>query len=160
MDTQQLSRIGTLHESPVFKYLFLSGNEDQPELIVVLTPHIVRASDAPIPTPVRNIVRPPVQTTVAPAPRKSEAKTAPYTVQVAAFRTDARAGAYAMELNAKYHLEAYVDTLETVDPGYLRYRVRVGHLPNLNAAKELENQLRRDGLDPYVVVEIQGRTTP
>src|SRR5262249_51697249 len=60
LDTQQLSRIGTLHDSPVFKYLFSSQSEDQPELIVVLTPHIVHASDAPIAVPVRNIVRPPV----------------------------------------------------------------------------------------------------
>ena len=158
MDTQQLSRIGTLHESPVFKYLFSSANDDQPELIVVLTPHIVRASDAPISAPVRNVVRPPVQTAVAPSPRKSETKTGQYTVQVAAFRTEARAGAYAMELNTKYQLDVFVDTLETADPGYLRYRVRIGHLPNFNAAKELENQLRRDGLEPLVVAETQGHT--
>jgi type II secretory pathway component HofQ len=157
MDTQQLSRIGTLHDSPVFKYLFSSANEDQPELIVVLTPHIVRASDTPISAPVRNVVRPPVQTTVAP-PKKSETKTGQYTVQVAAFRTEARAGAYAMELNTKYNLDVFVDALETADPGYLRYRVRIGHLPNFNAAKELENQLRRDGLEPLVVAETQGHT--
>src|SRR5262249_46685700 len=48
MDIQQLSRIGTLRESPVFKYLFSSGDEDQPELLVILTPHIVRASDVPV----------------------------------------------------------------------------------------------------------------
>lgn len=158
VDTQQLSRIGTLHESPVFKYLFSSGNEDQPELIVVLTPHIVRASNAPISAPEGNIVRPPVQITVPPSPRKSETKTAQYTVQVAAFKTEAKAAAYAMELNTRYSLDVFVDTLETTDPGYLRYRVRIGHLPNSNAAKELENQLRRDGLETFVVLEIQGRT--
>jgi Flp pilus assembly secretin CpaC len=153
IDTQQLSRIGTLHDSPVFRYLFSSGNDDQPELIVVLTPHIVRASDAPVSTPARNVVRSPVQTAVAPAPKKSDSKTAQFTVQVAAFRTEARAGAYAMELNTKYPIDVFVDTLETTDPAFLRYRVRVGHLPNFNAAKELENQLRRDGLDPLVVME-------
>jgi type II secretory pathway component HofQ len=147
MDTQQLSRIGTLRESPVFKYLFSSGNEDQPELIVVLTPHIVRASDVPI-----SAVAPPsVQTAVVLAPKKSEIKTAQYTVQVAAFRTEARAGDYAMELNRKYP-DVFVDTLETPAKGYLRYRVRVGHLPNINAAKELENQLRREGLEPFVSI--------
>jgi hypothetical protein len=152
MDTQQLSRIGTLHDSPVFKYLFSTGNEDQPELIVVLTPHIVRASDAPaVSAPVRNIVIAP------PPPKKSETKAGQYTVQVAAFRTEAKAGAYATELKAKYPLDAFVDTLETTDPAFFRYRVRIGHLPNFNAAKELENQLRRDGLAPLVVTESQGR---
>ena len=154
MDTQQLSRIGTLHDSPVFKYLFSTGNEDQPELLVVLTPHIVRASDAPpvsVSTPVRNVI-------IAPPPKnKSETKTGQYTVQVAAFRTEAKAGAYATELNTKYPLDAFVDTLETTDPTFLRYRVRLGHLQNFNAAKELENQLRRDGLNPLVVIECQAR---
>jgi cell division septation protein DedD len=149
MDTHQLSRIGTLLESPVFKYLFSSGNEDQPELIVVLTPHIVRVSDVPVPASTPRVVPPSAQTTSEPAPRKSEVSTAQYTVQVAAFRTEARADAYAMELNRKY-LDVFVDTLDTSVKGYLRYRVRLGHLPNINAAKELENQLRREGLDPFV----------
>jgi hypothetical protein len=147
IDTQQLARIGTLRESPVFKYLFSSGNEDQPELIVVLTPHIVRDSDVPASA----VARPSVPATVALAPpRKSENKTTQYTVQVAAFRTEARAGDYAVELNKKYP-DVFVDALEeTAAKGYLRYRVRVGHLPNISAAKELENQLRRDGLEPFV----------
>jgi Flp pilus assembly secretin CpaC len=146
MDTQQLSRIGTLLESPVFKYLFSSANEDQPELIVVLTPHIVRASsDVSIPS----VVRPAARPAVTLAPRKSEVKTAQYTVQVAAFRTEAKASAYAAELKKKY-LDVFVDTLESAAEGYFRYRIRVGHLPNINAARELENQLRRDGLEPFV----------
>jgi cell division septation protein DedD len=146
MNTQQLSRIGTLRESPVFKYLFLAGNEDQPELIVVLTPHIVRVSDIPVST----VAPPSVQTTAALAPRKSNSsKTARYTVQVAAFRTEARAGSYAMELGRKYP-DVFVDMLETAATGYLPYRVRIGHLANLTAAKELENQLRLEGLEPFV----------
>src|SRR5262249_121491 len=59
MDTQQLSRMETLRESPVFKYLFSSRNDDQPELLVVFTPHIVRASDVPAPASVARVVRPP-----------------------------------------------------------------------------------------------------
>jgi SPOR domain/Bacterial type II and III secretion system protein len=146
MDTQQLSRIGTLRESPVFKYLFSPGDDDQPELIVVLTPHIVRASDVPI----SGAAPPPVSVTVAlPPPRKSENKITQYTVQVAAFRTEAKAGDYAMELSQKYP-DVFVDTLETAAKGSFRYRVRVGHIPNLNAAKELESQLRREGLEPFV----------
>jgi type II secretory pathway component HofQ len=145
MDTQQLSRIGTLRESPVFKYLFPSGNDDQPELIVVLTPHIVRASDVPI-----SVAAPPsVQPAVVLTPRKSEIRTAQYTVQVAAFRTEAKAGDYAMELSLKYS-DVFVDMLETAAKGYLPYRVRIGHFPNINAAKELEGQLRHEGLAPFV----------
>lgn len=155
MDTQQLSRIGTLRESPVFKYLFSAGDDDQPELIVVLTPHIVRASDAPrasdvpISAAAPPSVQPAIQPAAALAPRKSEIKPAQYTVQVAAFRTEARAGDYATELGRKYP-DVFVDTLETAAKGYLPYRVRVGHFPNINAAKELENQLRREGLAPFV----------
>jgi cell division septation protein DedD len=145
MDTQDLSRIGTLRESPVFKYLFSSGNEDQPELVVVLTPHIVRASDGPVSA----VALPSVQPTVALPLKKNDIKAAQYTVQVAAFRTEARAGDYAMQLNRKYP-DVFVDMLETAAKGYLPYRVRVGHFPNINAAKELENQLRREGLEPFV----------
>ena len=148
MDTQQLSRIGMLLESPVFKYLFSSSGEDQPELLVVLTSHIVRSSsDAATPA----VVRPSARAAAPPAPRKSETKTGQYTVQIAAFRTEARADAYAMELKGKY-LDVFVDTLVSASDGYLRFRVRVGHFPNISAAKELENQLRRDGLQPFVAM--------
>jgi len=150
IDAQQLSRIGTLLESPVFKYLFSPPSEDQPELLVVLTSHIVRASsDAPTPTPAAG--RPSVRAAVASAPRKTETKTGQYTVQVAAFRTEARADAYSMELKPKYP-DVLVDTLLSANDGYLRYRVRVGHFPNTSAAKELENRLRRDGLQPFVAM--------
>jgi hypothetical protein len=54
-----------------------------------------------------------------------------------------------MELGRKYP-DVFVDALETAVKGYLPYRVRVGHFPNINAAKELENQLRREGLEPFV----------
>ncbi|HEY2384732.1 MAG TPA: SPOR domain-containing protein [Terriglobia bacterium] len=151
MDTQQLSRIGTLHQSPVFSYLFSPANEDQPELVVVLTPHLVRVFDVPVPSSVVRVVQPPVRSAVAPAPRKADLQTAQYTVQAAAFRTEARAGAYAMELSKEYP-DVFVDTLETAAPGYLRYRVRVGHLPTIHAAKELENQLRGEGLEPFVAM--------
>jgi len=155
IDTQQLSRIGTLLESPVFKYLFSPRGEDQPELLVVLTSHIVRASsDAPVPA----AARPSARAAAAPAPRKSETKTAQYetktaqyTVQVAAFRTEGKADAYAMELKRKYP-DVFVDTLVSANDGYLRYRVRVGHFPNISAAREFENQLRRNGLEPYVAM--------
>jgi len=154
LNVQQLSRIGTLRESPVFKYLFQSGNDDQPELLIVLTPHITRVADDPISASVLPAVQRPVQITVAVPPkvqRTSEAKSGQFTVQVAAFKTEARAAAYAMELNRKY-LDVFVDPLETAVAGYLRYRVRVGHLPNMSAAKELENQLRSDGLEPFVAL--------
>jgi cell division septation protein DedD len=164
MDTQQLSRIGTLLRSPVFKYLFSSSGEDQPELLVVLTSHIVRASsDDTIPA----AGRPSARAAAASAPRKNDAsaprknetktaqynetKTGQYTVQVAAFRTEARADAYVVELKRKYP-DVFVDSLVSANDGYLRYRVRVGHLPNTSAARELEKQLRRDGLQPFVAM--------
>lgn len=148
MDTQQLSRIGTLRESPVFRYLFPAGNDDQPELIVVLSPHIVHFSDAPDAARQSNPAS--IPTIVLPAPKGKDIKTVQFTVQVAAFRTEAKAREYAMGLNRKYP-DVYVDALETAAKGYLPYRVRVGHLPTMNSAKELENQLRRESLEPLVV---------
>ena len=143
IDAQQLSRIATLRDSPVFKYLFSSEGEDSPELILVLTPHIVSASDGPLPVAAGPAVRRSVQTTPTDLPAGK------YTVQVAAFRTEARAGAYAMELSRKYP-DVFVDTMDTAAKGYLRYRVRLGHLASIAAARELESQLRRDGLAPFV----------
>ena len=54
-----------------------------------------------------------------------------------------------MELKKKY-VDVFVETQETVPEGYSRYRIRIGHLPNFTAARDLENQLRRDGLEPFV----------
>jgi Flp pilus assembly secretin CpaC len=151
-DTSQLSKIGTLRESPVLNYLFLIGNgtEDQPELLVVLTPRIVRVSDVPVSASVPRVVQPAVPTLIDVTPKKPAIETARFTVQVAAFITEPKARGYAAELNKKYP-DAYVDTLESLGEGRPRYRVRIGHLPNIRLAKELESQLRRDGIDTFVV---------
>jgi hypothetical protein len=149
-DTRQLSRIGTLHESPVLSYLFAYGNEDQPELIVVLTPHLVKFFDVPASVSVPSVSRPAVQNTLKPA-ATPQVETARYTVQVGAFITEAKARGFAAELNRKYP-DVFVHTLETLAKGHPRYRVRIGHFPTAQAAKELENQLRRDGLQTLVAI--------
>jgi Flp pilus assembly secretin CpaC len=161
-DSGQLSKIGTLRDSPVLNYLFLSGNgtEDQPELVVVLTPRIVRFSDAPAAASVARAVQPSVPKIIDVTPKKKGVDISPkkpenetvrftFTVQVGAFTTEAKARGIAAELNKKYP-DAYVDTLETAAEGRPRYRIRVGHFPNYRLAKELEGQLRRDGFDPFV----------
>jgi cell division septation protein DedD len=159
-DTRQLSRIGTLHESPVLNYLFSSGRDDQPELMVVLTPHLVKVSDVPVSAATPRASAPPVQSPVQtsvliPLQPKVEpaAKTEPgatrYTVQVGAFVTQAKAEAVAADLNNRYP-DVFVHLLETVAPGHPRYRVRVGHFPTVQAAKGMEARLRRDGLDTFV----------
>src|SRR5262245_31169539 len=73
-DTSQLSKIGTLRDSPVLNYLFLSGNatEDQPELVVVLTPRIVRFSDAPASSSGSRVVQPSVPKIIDITPKKPE----------------------------------------------------------------------------------------
>jgi Flp pilus assembly secretin CpaC len=147
LDTQQLSRIATLRDSPVLKYLFPSETQDPTELLVVLTPHIVRAPEVPISAPVPRAVQPPVEATIAPAVKKN----GQFTVQVAAFRSEAKARAYATELNGKYP-DVFVDALDAATKGYLPYRVRIGHLPNMTAAKQLETQLRSEGLEPFVAI--------
>jgi Flp pilus assembly secretin CpaC len=148
-DTRQLSRIVTLHDSPVLNYLFSSGKEDQPELLVVLTPHLVRFSDAPISAPTPRVNRPPVKATVELPTKKSEVETVRYAVQVGAFRTEAKAQSVAGDLKKRYP-DVFVNTLDTVSEGHPRFRVRVGHLPNIQAAKELENRLRLEGLETFV----------
>ena len=153
-DTSQLSKIGTLRDSPVLNYLFLSGNatEDQPELVVVLTPRIVRFSDAPASSSVSRVVQPSVPKVIDITPKKTENETVrfTYTVQIGAFITEAKARGIAAELKKKYP-DVYVDTLESLAEGRPRNRVRVGHFPNYGLAKELEAQLRRDGFDTFVV---------
>jgi len=162
-DTSQLSKIGTLRDSPVLNYLFLSGNatEDQPELVVVLTPRIVRFSDAPASSSVSRVVQPSVPKVIDITPKKKVIDITPkktenetvrftYTVQIGAFITEAKARGIAAELKKKYP-DVYVDTLESLAEGRPRNRVRVGHFPNYGLAKELEAQLRRDGFDTFVV---------
>jgi Flp pilus assembly secretin CpaC len=160
-DSGQLSKIGTLRDSPVLNYLFLSGNgtEDQPELVVVLTPRIVRFSDAPVPASAPGVVQRSVpkiiditpKKTIDITPKKAEAETVrfTYTVQVGAFTTEAKARGIAAELKKKYP-DVYVDTRESLAEGRPRYRIRVGHFPNFRLAKALEGQLRGDGFEPFV----------
>jgi len=152
-DTGQLSKIGTLRDSPVLNYLFLRGNgtEDQMELVVVLTPRIVRFSDAPVSASPPRVVQRSVPKIIDITPKKAENETVrfTYTVQIAAFTTEAKARGYAAETNKKYP-GVYVDTLDSSE-GRLRYRVRVGRFPNFRLAKELEGQLRRDGFETFVV---------
>jgi cell division septation protein DedD len=167
-----LSKIGTLRGSPVLNYLFLSGNatEDQPELVVVLTPRIVRFSDAPASSSVARVVQPSVPKVVVqpsvpkvvvqpsvpkviditPKKPKNETVRFTFTVQIGAFITEAKARGIAAELKKKYP-DVYIDTLESLAEGRPRNRVRLGHFPNYGLAKELEGQLRRDGFDPFVV---------
>jgi Flp pilus assembly secretin CpaC len=151
VDAQQLSRIATLRDSPVLKYLFPAENQDPTELLIVLTPHIVRAADVPTSAPVPRPAQPAVEAIVTPVPKKNDTRTAQFSVQVAAFKTEAKANAYAMELSGKYP-DVFVDVLEAPAKGLFPYRIRVGHLGNVNAAKELERQLRRDGLEPLVLM--------
>jgi hypothetical protein len=149
-DTSQLSKIETLRGSPVLNYLFSRGNAE-PELLVVLTPRIVRITDAAVATApsTARATQPSAPTIIDLTPKKPEGGATGFTVQVAAFTTEAKARGYATEL-IKTYPNVFVDTLKTSEEGRFRYRVRIGRFSSTRAAKELEQQLRRDGLDTFV----------
>src|SRR5262249_20718689 len=41
-DSSQLTRIGTLQKSPLLNYVFSTEDVDEPEIVLILTPHITR----------------------------------------------------------------------------------------------------------------------
>jgi hypothetical protein len=90
--------------------------------------------------PVPDAPRPPVS-----KPPGSDA--ASHAVQVGAFRDRQRAEALAAEMGKRFG-KAFIET----DPALRTpYRVRLGQLPNLAAARQLQRKLRNLGFDSFVV---------
>lgn len=89
----------------------------------------------------------------APPPRTRAEAQAPnspaavYTIQVGAFGSQEAAEALKKDLEGRYKNV----TIQTVTAPQTLYRVRVGRLPDLNAAEDLMKLLREEKFDPFVV---------
>jgi hypothetical protein len=82
-----------------------------------------------------------------PANKPPPTDAASHAVQVGAFRDRHRAEALAAEMRKRFG-EAFIET----DPALRTpYRVRLGQLPNLAAARQLQRKLRSQGFDSFVV---------
>jgi rare lipoprotein A len=75
------------------------------------------------------------------------ASTAIYAVQVGAFANRQSAEELKRRLEGKYGPVS----LQTVSGGQTMYRVQVGREPDIDAARKLAAQLRREDLNPFVV---------
>jgi len=87
----------------------------------------------------------PVPTRSAPAVPKREARF--YTVQVGAFGTTTNAEALADELKKKFQGVFIDEAVDVRTP----FRVRVGRVSTLTAAKRIQSQLKAQGFDSYIV---------
>jgi cell division septation protein DedD len=104
-------------------------------------PQVVAAPPAPIQSAPPVVVAPPVQPVAPPAEVK------PYSVQVGAFSNQAAANGLKRELETRYP-DVFIEPLTSVR---VLYRVRVGHFRGVQSARQVETQLKADGLDTTIV---------
>jgi cell division septation protein DedD len=149
-DAGQMAKIGNLQNSPLLHYLVATDDPDESEVVVILTPHIIRA---PKMTEVIAAAVSPASTPVVPvapvtpaAPPSIPAIQNKYTVQVGAFKDQIRARGLLDKL-VEHYPDAFMDNPE---PGHSLYLVRVGKISDFRTAKQLEAKLRADGYQPFV----------
>jgi cell division protein FtsN len=109
--------------------------------IVISQPSIARAAAPPSPVPVAAATEP------SPVPPPA-ARPPSHAVQVGAFSVSQNAEALAAELSKKYE-SVFINELAA---GSTFYRVRIGSLPNLQAAQQLQKQLASEGFRPFVIL--------
>jgi hypothetical protein len=137
-DSRRLSKIEPLQRSPLLNYVFSTEGADEPDIVLLLTPHIVRPPSGGEAVGAVSIARA-VRTV-----RSSEP--AQYTVQVGAFKSEDHARALQMELSRRY---ADV-SLQPISSGQKLFRVRVGRVADLQAATQLQKQLTADGFETII----------
>jgi cell division protein FtsN len=133
-DRVQLEKVPALKDSPILKYLFAKGVDNPAEIVVLVSPRVVRAPIVPA-----GIER------ISPAPALITQDR--YTVQVGAFQSQANALTLLAELGKRYP-DAFI---QKVSADAAVYRVRVGRLSDLQDVQQLEKQLRSEGLHPLVL---------
>ena len=136
-DAGQMAKLANLQKSPLLRYVFSTEDAQEPEIIVVLTPHIVR-----VPTIADVVAAPPAPVSV---PVTVETPTL-YTVQVGAFKIQANAHAFLTELSRRYSGVSIQPPL----PGRTLYRVQVGQFTDRQAAAQVQKQLQAQGINSYV----------
>jgi cell division protein FtsN len=111
---------------------------------LVTTPEVVSPPFVAMVTP-----RPaPPVAKLAPAPLARRDRSAEYTVQVGAFKSSVKAEALAGKLEKQF-AEVFVAEVPEADTPY---RVRIGHLSNLAAARQLKQKLTKQGIDSFIVL--------
>jgi hypothetical protein len=160
-EIRSLKNMPGLKDSPVLDYVLSeTAKKDDVELVVLLTPHIIRGPatislDRPV-APAAASARP-ASVAASPAPPTPSGANAPvvqqapaalalYTVQVGAFKSLDTARELHERLGKRYD-DVFI---ETVSNEQTLYRVRVGRLEDLVTARKLEMQLRREGFRPVV----------
>ena len=137
-EAPQLAKIEAARDSPLLKSLF-SDNGQSLELVLVLTPHIVRAGTT---ADVTLSVAPPAVAPPSVAPRLDTR----YSLQVGAFQNRSNASALFAELT-KRHQDVFIQEPSAGQP---LYRVCVGRLPSIRGAKQVEKLLRSEGFTAFV----------
>jgi len=134
--TQEAVAVQAPQPKPVDLQPVISALVTTPE--VVSPPYVAMVTPRPAP--------PSVTKPIAPMPKRNNSPD--YTVQVGAFRSSAKADALAGKLEKQFP-DVFV---EEISGGNTPYRVRVGHLSNLSAAKQLRQKLLQRGIDSFVVL--------
>jgi len=145
IDAARLAKIKTLQMSPLFNYVFSAEDANEPEIVVLLTPHITRPPTAATSVDVRSR-EVPHEVPVPQPPARSNDPAPQYTVQVGAFQIEANARVLVTELGRRY---ADV-TVQPISAGQRFFRVRVGRLADLQAATQLQKQLSAEGFEAIV----------
>jgi cell division septation protein DedD len=117
---------------PVISALVTTPEVVSPPFVAMVTPHPAPPVAKLAPTPLA----------------KRDRSVAEYSVQVGAFRSIAKAEALAGKLERKFTEVFVAEIAETDAP----YRVRIGHLQNLTAAKQLKQKLTKQGVDSFIVL--------
>jgi cell division septation protein DedD len=134
---QPVVAVSTLNATPKL--------ESSTPLTIVMTPPVVPTppvTAVPLPAAV-------VKANPAPAPRTPARKTEArfFTVQVGAFASSANAESLLAELKKKFE-GVFVDQ---APEGRTPYRVRVGRLSTLTAARQIQSRLTAQGFEAFVV---------
>jgi cell division protein FtsN len=125
----------------------LDNPQVAPPRPVTAPPPIERPPVQPATPPVQPATSP-VQSAALPVPAAPPVEVKPYSVQVGAFSNQVTANNLKRELEKRYpdvFIEALVSTR-------VIYRVRVGHFKGIQAARQVEAQLKAEGLETTIAV--------
>jgi cell division septation protein DedD len=86
-------------------------------------------------------------------PKKDDGRKV-YTIQVGVFTSESRAEAVMSQLKKRQYDAVFIDA---IPGGTGPYHVRVGRLPDMQAAQNLRKRLAGDGFDTFITVDLTGR---
>jgi hypothetical protein len=156
-ERMSLPAMNELPDNPILRYLFgkTGPQQEKYEIAVLLTPRITgdlvaAATDTVMPiVPTNSSV--PVAPGPTPGPKPDVVKppSGIYTVQVGAFDSEIKAQNLETELLQK-HADVFIEKITSGAATKAPYRVRVGRLPDMKSARQLQQQLSEEGFDTYI----------